>query len=218
MNMETKIEKAFDLFLGVDELRPVFDNPFKVDRLVYATNGYSLIRTKKENIDFTFKNECKPPNVESVIPEINESLILELKNEMFEILKTEPEYKTVGQNIECSTCDGSGEVEWEFKHHTKDFDCPECKGSGYSEEKRKVKTGGKTFDFLNVKLKDSYFDINVFYLLIQAREIIGGEIELISYENQSKATMFKIGICEVLLMPIYRETDCDVKVLDLEIE
>ena len=218
MNNENKLKKAFDLFLGTDELRPEFNNPFEINGFVYATNTHALIRTKKENIDFAFKNECKLPDVESVIPEINESLFMELKNEMFEILKTEVEYKMVGQDIECLTCDGSGEVEWEFEHYTKDFDCPKCHGSGYSAEKRKVKTGGKTFDFLNVKLKDSYFNINVFYLLIQAREILGGEIELINYKNQSSHTMFKIGVYEVLLMPIYRQTDCDVKVLNLEIQ
>ena len=218
MNNETKIKKAFDLFLGTDKLRPVFDNPFEINGFVYATNGHALIRAKKENIDFTFENKNKLPNVEGIIPKINESLIMGLKSETFEILKTEDEYKEVGQDIECLTCNGHGKVEWEFEHYAKDYDCPECHGSGYSEEKRKVKTVGKTFDSLNVKLKDSYFDINVFYLLIQAREILGGEIELISYENQSKASMFKTGICEVLLMPIYRQTDCDVKVLNLEIE
>jgi len=210
--------EVFNLFLRHDKLRPVFSNPFEVNGFVYATNGEVLIRTKKENIDFTFKNGCKLPNVESVIPKINESLILELKNEMFEILKTKDEYKTVGKDVECLTCDGDGKVEWEFQHYSTRFYCPECKGSGYLEEKRKVKTGGKTFGDVVVRFKDSYFDINIFYKLIQVRDFLGGEIELISYSAPNNVSVFKIGICEVLLMPRERGENCDWRVVDLEIE
>ena len=120
---------------------------------------------------------------------------------MLEPLKTADEYEFAGKDIECETCEGSGQVEWEFEHYTRDFDCPVCDGSGWSEKKRGRKTGGKTFGKCVVNIKGAYFHVDKFYKLIQVREILGGEIELISYSKPTSGVLFKVGVCEILLMP-----------------
>lgn len=197
---------VFSLFVGHDALRPAMHKPFEINGKVYATDAYSLVRTDKENIGFILDNEHKPINCEGSISEINMSLVLDITKKMFEPLKTADEYEFLGKDIECETCECSGQVEWEFEHYTRDFDCPVCEGSGLSEKKRSRKTGGKTFGNFVVKIKDSYFDVSRFYRLVKVRDILGGEIELISYINKRKAAMFKIGVCEILLMPVMFDT------------
>lgn len=193
---------VFSLFLGEDKYRPAMHKPFEINGKVYATDAYTLVRTDKANVDFVLDNEHTPPNCEEVIPEVNTSLVLNVTKEMFEPLKTADEYEFLGKDIECETCEGWGEVEWEFGHYTRDFDCPVCDGSGWSEKKRGRKTGGKTFGEYLVNIKGAYFYVERFYKLIKVRDILGGEIELISYSKPTRAVLFKVGVCEILLMPV----------------
>lgn len=129
---------VFSLFLGEDKFRPEMHKPFEINGKVYATDAYTLIRTDKANVDFVLDNEHTPPSCEGVVPEVNTSLILILTKEMLEPLKTADEYEFTGKDIECESCEGSGEVEWEFEHYTRDFDCPVCEGSGWVEKKNEV--------------------------------------------------------------------------------
>lgn len=192
---------VFSLFLGEDKFRPAMHKPFEINGKVYATDAYTLVRTDKANIDFVLDNEHTPPNCEGVIPEVNTSLVLSVTKEMLEPLKTADEYEFAGKDIECETCEGSGQVEWEFEHYTRDFDCPVCEGSGWSEKKRGRKTGGKTFGKCVVNIKGAYFHVDKFYKLIKVRDILGGEIEMISYSKPTSGVLFKVGVCEILLMP-----------------
>ena len=201
-NEKLVLADVFSLFVGVDKVRPELLKPFEINGKVYATDGYALVRTDKANIDFVIDNKNKTPNCEKVIPEINTSLILSITKEMLEPLKTDDEIEITGKNIDCKTCEGSGTVEWTYESHTREFDCPVCEGSGYSEEERSRKTGGKTFGHFAVNVKGVYFNIDKFYKLVKAREFIGGEIELISYSTPTSGMLFKIGVCEILLMPI----------------
>jgi hypothetical protein len=193
---------VFFLFVGKDKFRPAMHKPFEINGKVYATDAYTLVRTDKANIEFFLDNEHNPPNCEGVIPEVNTSLILNITKEMFETLKTADEYEIAGKDIECKTCEGSGEVEWDFEHYTRDFECPVCEGAGWEEQKTSRKTGGKTFGKCIVKINDACFHIDKFYKLIKVRDILGGEIELISYSKSTSGVLFKIGVCEILLMTV----------------
>jgi len=201
-----RLGEVFSLFVGEDELRPAMLKPFEINGKVYATDAYTLVRTDKANVEFVLDNEHTPPNCERIIPEVNTSLILNITKEMFEPLKTADEYEFKGKDNECKTCEGSGKVEWAFEHYTRNFDCPVCAGDGWEEEKKRIKTGKKTFGNCVVKINDAWFHIDKFYKLIKVRDVLGGEIELISYSKSSRGVLFKIGVCEILLMPaIYRD-------------
>ena len=197
------LSDVFSLFIGEDELRPAMHKPFEINGKVYATDASTLVMTDKTNIDFVLDNEHTPPNCEAIIPKANTSLILDITKEMFELLKTADEYEFVGKDIECKACEGDGEVEWYFENYTHEFDCPVCDGHGWEEEKKGIKTGGKTFGKCLVKIKDAYFSPDKVYKLIKVRDILGGEIELISYSKSTSGAMFKIGMCEILLMPVF---------------
>ncbi len=207
-NSKTDIEKAFSLFVGESTSRPWMSKPFELDGKIYATDDHALVRTEKKNIDFVLDNEhIAPITLIDIIPQVNTIEILNISNEMFEPLKTEDEYEYAGKDIECKTCEGSGQVEWEFQHYTKELDCPICDGVGLSGKKRKIKTGGKTFGKSLVKVRDAYFDTALFYRLVKVRDILGGDIELISYRGKYPGVMFKIGVCEILIMPMRLESE-----------
>ena len=58
-----------------------------------------------------------------------------------------------------------------------------------------------------VKFKDIYFYATKFYKLKKVKDLIGGDIELISYSHKNKGSMFRIGIVEILLMPCMCDSD-----------
>lgn len=203
-----KLSQVFQLFVGNDDQRPLFLKPFEHNGYVYATDVYVLIRTAKEHYDAEIDNPVKSDiDPTKVIPTPNMDYVLNINKEDFEKFKDEDEYRVTEEQKDCNTCDGTGEVEWEFERHTMDSDCPDCDGSGVSEDEVKEKTGNKTFGVYKVKLINSYFQIHLFYKLLQVQEAIGGDIHLIYQDNPSSASLFKIGNCEILIMPTYVDNE-----------
>ena len=197
-----QLADIFNLFVAISTSRPVMLKPFEYNGKVYATDAHALIRTDKANIDFVLENKYPALQLEAIIPASNTSEILRIKNEAFEPIKTEDELEYVGKDVECQKCDGCGDVDWEFEHWTKRFECPQCNGDGLSEKKRIVKTGKKTFGRSIVQLKEAYFNIGLFYSLVRVQDFVGAEIELVHYSDPKKAVLFRVGVFEVLFMPI----------------
>lgn len=209
METETKekqaISKAFQLFVGGDNGREVLMRPFEINDFVYATDSYALIRTLKKNYKEEIVNHTQPPSADKVIPEGNMYIPLNIKKQEFEKYKDTDEYEP---DVGCSACDGEGEVEWEFEHHSMSADCPECNGSGLMRPKVSRKTGNKVFGQYLVKIKESYFRIDLFHKLLEVQELIGGDIVLISQSKPQAASLFLVGCCEVLIMPVdYQNED-----------
>lgn len=199
----SKLLEAFKLFLGDDELRPVMHNPFEFNGKVSATNGYALISCDKSHCDFEFLNPHTPPNVEAIIPKSNKHDILPINAVMFEKYKDVDDVDYIGEEVECDHCDGSGEVEWSYEHYERSFECPVCDGDGYESRAKEVLNGKKTFGNHSVNLNDSYFSMKLFYKLIQVQEILEAkEIILLHQSMANRGHLFRIGFCDILLMPI----------------
>jgi len=211
----TGLANVFSLFVGHDELRQEMHKPFEINGKVYATDAVTLVRCNKTECDFEIGTPDIVPNCKGVIPIENCREIIKISREQFGPLETEDEYKYIGQDVECNTCYGDGVVEWEYQHWKDEFDCPSCNGSGCSQQKQRVKTGGKTFDHSLVKVNDSYFDANIFYKLLKVRDILGGEIIMIHQLTELKPALFKVGVCEILLAPVYFNADNNNAVLNI---
>ncbi|WP_412464230.1 hypothetical protein [Flavobacterium mekongense] len=206
---------VLELFYSKDKFRPAMQSAFKQNGKVYATDAYTAICVDEKHLDFEIVNEFqdKAPNIEKVYPEENTSRTLNVSIADFEKFMTEDEIKYLGEDISCETCDGEGEVEWEFEHWTKDFECPRCHGTGLSHKALEVKTGNKTLGSHKVKIGDAFFDIRKFFKLIRVQQILGGEIELIHVPEKPTGThLFKVGICKIIIMPT---ADSDGEVLNL---
>jgi hypothetical protein len=60
-----------------------------------------------------------------------------------------------------------------------------------------------------VKIGDPHIKMHLFYKLIQVQELIGGDITLIAERNSHQPAVFKVGLCEVLIAPVYFDEDTE---------
>lgn len=207
--------KLFKMFCGDDMIRPAMMLPFEWDGKIYATDAHKLIRCDKSYLEFELNNPHKPLNADKCIPQITCNRIVATKLEDFDIFKTEDDFDKIGEDEDCLECEGDGEVEWEYKHHTKTDDCPICNGSGLSYESRLVKNGKKTFDkYSFVKIDNVYFNINILIPIFEAQKMIGGELISLNTVENYKPAFFKIGNYEFLIMPV-SHNEHDKALLDI---
>ena len=196
------MESVFAIFVGHEKFKPNMHAPFEIKGIVYATDAYSLVKAEKSYCDFEIKNPERTVNVEGIIPIQSCNDLVTIEHESFDVLKTEDEYTFLGEDVDCETCEGDGTVEWEFEGYSKYFDCPVCDGSGLSSEKQGIKTGLKTFGKASVMLNNSRFAVRLFYKLLKVRDILGGVITMIHQSGESDPVLFRIGHCDILLMPM----------------
>jgi hypothetical protein len=206
------ISDVFSLFCGLDSMRPVMLKPFVVGNKTYATDATVLVRCDNDKIDFEFENNETPLNVEAAIPEINTSEIVDIDDIDWGSLMNKGETIGDGNDVECGHCNGDGNYEDSFfykgRFYDFEYECPVCNGSGYEEEEKQIPTGNKTFGpFDMVKFKNVYFYTTKFYKLKKVKDLIGGNIELISYNEKHKGVMFRISIFEILIMPCMANSD-----------
>jgi hypothetical protein len=215
---KTTVEEVFSLFYSTDPLRPGMHWPFVVGNRTYATDGYLMVGCNTDKIDFSYENKEKPIFIDGVIPKVNMQEVLDMDNVEWASLMKADETISKVENVECGHCKGEGKVEdslyYKKRYHTYEYECPVCDGSGLEEEEQEVPTVNKTFGREDlVKLKDSYFYLWRFYTLKKVRDLTGGDVELISYSGSGKAVLFRVGIFEILMMPIIASDDESEKVL-----
>lgn len=199
---------VFSLFYGTDPSRPAMLKPFVVGDKTYATDSYTLIYCDTDKIDFEYENNERPPNVEGVIPEINTSEIIDIDAVDWIALMNKDETIGDGNDVECGYCNGGGtcydNILYKSKFYDFEYECPVCDGSGYEQEEKQIPTGNKTFGSNDmVKFKETYFYATIFYKLKKVKDLVGGNVELISYNREKKGVLFRIGFLHVLIMPCY---------------
>lgn len=209
---ESKLSEVFSIFYGYDAMRPVMQKPFVVGDYTYATDGYTLVRCKSEQIDFEFENKETPLNADGAIPIINKSEIVDLDCIDWASMMTKDETIGDGNDVECGHCKGEGGCDdslyYKGKFYNYEYECPVCDGSGYEQEEQWIPTGNKTFRHTDmVRFKDTTFYARNFYKLKKVKDIIGGDIELISHTGKDKGAMFKIGFLEILIMPCFSHSE-----------
>lgn len=205
LKSDETLAKVFSLFCSNDGMRPQLQKPFVVGSKTYATDSYTLIRCDNDKVNFEFENNEKPINVEAAIPQINTSEIIDIDGVDWISLMDKDETIGDGNDVECGHCYGQGTCSdnlfYKSKMYDFEYNCPVCDGSGYEEEERQIKTGNKTFGINDmVKFKDVLFYAKKFYKLKIVKDLIGGDVELISY-NTNKGIMFRINFVEILIMP-----------------
>lgn len=211
--MKTKLEQAFDLFVSEDNRREQFKKPFLSDGYIYATDFHTLIRVSEKDCDFTVDLNNNPTlNAGRITPASNVSIPLNIDIDF-------NKYKTEDALIEvdCETCNGEGEVEWEYERWTKEEECPNCDGRGYFD--KIDPSAAKTFGKVEVKIDRCFFNMEYIQRLVQIKELLDEEIVLINKSHPAQPNLFKVGKCEVLIMPIYHFYDNleNIEVLEVKI-
>lgn len=203
---KTALEKVFALFCAKESLNPVMLNPFVFEDRTYATDRIKLVCCDNDKIDFYFGNKEEPLNVKNVLPKINTSEIIHLDKIDWNSLMQYDEEIKIRDEVECGHCGGDGtcddSVYYNSKFYDYEFQCPVCDGSGIEEEAVYAPTGNKIFSERDkIQFKDIYFFARNFYTLKQVQDIIGGDVELISYNTGKEPIRFFIGILDIVLMP-----------------
>jgi len=194
-------------FCSHDQYREWMTKPFKIGDKVHSTDAYFLLSIDSDKIkteDEISELEAKKLNG-VLITETNKNLTINV-DEVKVIFKKAPQedcYDFKGKNVECDECDGSGEVEWEYKNHTHEHDCPICDGQGKTSLAKKIKNGETRAEaHLCIDIGDSRFFVNKIQRLLNVAHKLGEEeITLIYQAEDVKGSLFKIKDLEILVMP-----------------
>lgn len=171
--------ELLSLFSAEDnELRPWMNEPFLVDGCVCATDSHIYIRIKADALNGEYSQRGR-----GLVnwPDGNCSYIVTAKaiDNVLCRLPRVPEFKTTGENIPCSECNGAGEVEWEYDSLYDDpyfeyFPCPICHGSKYESIAQKEPTGSTIPDPDElIGIASTLLQSRYIHTLRKAMEIIG---------------------------------------------
>lgn len=189
-------------FVSFEGNRNWMTRPFSINEIAISTNDKCLIFFNKNLVsEIDELQEDKKENVLSKIPTD--------RNENFEIklLDLEKSFKDInlGGFLKCDACNGSGTVEYEFRHNVMDYkekhECPVCEGFGQIEN---------LVDCF-IDIKKCRFSVKLInYLIFTANKLQSETIELVYQIRPNAANVFKIKDVEILIMPAFIDSDNDV--------
>lgn len=198
---EINYEKAFELFISTDQLRPIMHQPFKQGEMYFATDAMGLIYMPIKEAELNYKEQDKPTCI-SIIPK-NADLQIELSIDEIEaklIPELIDEMKVIEKEVECKECDGDGSIECDLGH---DHECTECDGTGEIEQEIKEPTGNKIANpdkpFMMFNVAFAYWQLK---RLIDTCKILGVEKIVKTNGNEKQGNVFALGNVNVMIMPL----------------
>jgi len=200
--------KILEMFVSTEKFRVWMCKPFVIGDMAYATDAYIMAITPKINTEvFDYFDEKQAANVLNIIPEgRNRNDVFSIKdiNWLIEIAPTEKEYEE--KENECSECNGSGEVYWEYNGYDKEDDCPECDGDGTTT--RRIYNGKIVVSYYAmIKIGNSYFKVSILQRIVKAVEALNeSTLTLTNQTESNKESIFKSGDIEFLIMPVYAQS------------
>jgi hypothetical protein len=190
-------KEIISVFLDKNSERDLYREPFKKGEWICATCGPALIAIDKNRCEGTYKVLDTPDVKQYLLMETNrqETLLLTELEKMMNTAERIEETVTFGENIKCTECNGSGEVEWDYKDFSRYFDCPVCNGSGYTSVSSKKKTGRIIPDpEFKIKLGNRLFRLAVLEKLVKTMQLMHSDSCIYKYSEESKpeAVLFQI--------------------------
>lgn len=186
--------------------RPFFEHPFVIDDLVFSSDFHiGVYFDKNLTIPIGNFNGEKPKGPYNTLVKPKN------KNIVFKISDLEGYLKdgTIinlfidEETIECSTCEGKGEVEWEFQIYNKDFECPVCEGVGtiVIEPARISDKKGYAYDEVCL-IGNSYFSLELFSKIVEVAKILKEENVILEYQDTPDSlSIFSIKDIKMVIMP-----------------
>jgi len=211
------IEKALHSIIKYHEYRDWMQTPFTIGNDVYSTDAHSIIKVPKESVGMF--DDCKEERNRKVVlnlfdfaPEKIMTINVQGLKDAIGKIPLVDEVLNENKEGKCKECSGSGEVQWEYEGHYNDFDCPICEGDGTLTESQKNKTGKK------VKDENYFIDFNCSRIrtymieeLINIAWLLKTEvIEVIHQTAPNKGIGFKVGIAQIVMMPILQTDEHNI--------
>lgn len=207
----SKYLQAFQLFTNNDKLREWMNTPFYYENMAAATDALVLVITDCNNIPGLEKCKNEKLDLSKILPkENNQNLVLNVDTikKAIEKIPLEDDYDVIGEDILCTECGSSGEVEWNYetKKRTllyKYFDCPICKGSGYEEEAKEIPNGKhRPEDGFYLSIKNCVFPERIFSKIIKVADIFSCDEIILTHQTEyNQASKFKVSDIEIIVMP-----------------
>lgn len=207
---KTQHELVLDKFVrdGVDQ--SWMNRPYKIEGYAYAVDGYAMAC-----IPVGFCPNVKANKEAKLIAMPVQENQLEIPIGVLAILFHSGEMQDETTSTPCKTCEGTGEVEWEFKHYSKDDDCPACDGHGNFKRKtgRQIPNPNR-----RVKIGSQHFKMNQISRLNDVANFL--KVDKIQVTNcpDKSCGVFSIGDVEVMVMHLTPSEHCEFEVLGLEAE
>lgn len=112
---------------------------------------------------------------------------------------------------ECKECKGSGTVDYEYESsdgstYSMNADCPVCDGDGEvgKEKPNYIRCNGHVFSADSI------------HKLCQVRDMIGGDITMTCVGSPNQASQFRVGVCDVILMPARKWDGMEERIREIE--
>lgn len=203
------IDELLQRFVSTDENRSRFMKPWRERNKVFASETHILIRVNGYMTTADYP-EYNSDNTNKIIPTgvpdgILSAAILENAISYAPLVD---EMEERGNDIECKECDGTGEVEWDYKHWSKIFECPCCYGTGYTETARMEATGRKVIDpEAAIRIGLLYFRAVFLKQVLDAMECCGCKEAAVTFGSRTGATRFNLtDEIDIILMPVNQNT------------
>lgn len=170
-------------------------NPFTIDDKVFATDGIIMVMfDKRLTFDIDGLRRMKPESVLQAIPsERNNNFSIKTAVLQEAINKSPIEDDTSFVNIKtrCHTCQGA------------DKKCEDCEGTGTLIDEVEILNGNKRFSLgYHVIIKSSSFSVMIFNKVMQVAKILNAEEIVLTHQTENnRASIFKIGEVELMVMP-----------------
>ena len=207
-NTIKSIDELLQMFVSTDEDRAKFMKPWRERNHVFATETHILIcvngyLTTADYPQYNSDNTNKlfptgtPNGILTALTLENAISYAPLIDEMI----------TVGEDVGCRECDGTGSVDWEYRHWTEPFDCPVCNGSGYMSRSKSEPSGRKVIDpYANVRIGLLSFKVSFLKLLLEAMRFCNCDECTVTFGGSRTATLFNLtDEIDIIIMPAYTE-------------
>lgn len=222
--MKIKNEKEiFDLYVE-DEyaLRDTLKTPFiqESDGRVWASEGHIVIMVNRECIS----GEYKTQDLGSKIPvrDYNCDFPLSISDlqDALDRCPQEDEVLITYKEVKCPECDGTGEVEAEYRADYDDEDyeivgsCPICDGSGKIDEEVRTPTGKKIpQEDSIIKLGKGYFKWHHFRTIIKTCKMLDiKQIRLVRTHETEMSILELSKDIHIGFMPMYVDNEEGLKI------
>jgi len=229
--METQVQNPYSevlqMFVTKDGRDP--DNewrlqPFLIEESLFSVNSHSIVWMNKNKIenalykDIEIDKNMVLRNIPSVF-NLEKNIPIANIQQALDKCPQEDEMKWVGKDIVCTECNGEGQVEWEYKHHTKDFECPKCHGEGLSSKAKQVPTGRTMPEkYWKVKICECYIAANILTELVRCATLLEKEVITLVHQTEAlKPTIFMIDDVYFLVMPMMKKDWESYEIVELTI-
>lgn len=203
--MEKNIIYDFILpfFCADDELRPQMKQISLEGDLVAASNGHIAIMLPRKACTKEYTAIENYPNITKLYEEkaIARTHSVTIKTDDLIKMLTITKWIRSSKMVKCKECEGSGQVDWEYKGWGKEDDCPSCYGDGHVGkdpiEFGILHTDGK----FSISIADVSFSADYLHIIaISASMLRVDEIQLDFSTNGT--AIFHLGEARILLMAL----------------